>query len=132
MQPSVVFFDGLCIFCNRVVNFIIERDPESRFRFAPLQGKTGQAVLHCDHRAGAAMNTVILVEGDKVFTRSTAALRIARRLRRPWPLLAVFFLVPAPVRDAVYRIIAANRYRWFGRLEACRVPEPEERERFLD
>lgn len=132
MQPSVVLFDGLCVFCNRVVNFVIERDPENRFRFAPLQGQTGQAALQRYGLSRTGVDTVMLVEGDRLYTRSTAALHIARRLRRPWPLVAVFLLVPAGLRDAVYRVLANNRYRWFGRRETCRVPEPEERQRFLE
>lgn len=129
---GVVLFDGVCNLCNGAVNFIITRDPQARFRFAALQSPVGAALL-ADH--GLAVHgepdTLYLVEGGLLYARSTAALRIARRLRGAWPLLALLLVVPRPVRDAVYSWVARHRYRWFGRADTCRVPTPELKARFL-
>ena len=132
MDHSLVLFDGVCNFCDSSVHFIIARDPQARFRFASLQGEAGRAVLRKHHHFGTGLDTIILVEGDKIYTRSTAVLRIVRRLRGGWPLLALLLLVPVFARDLVYGLIARNRYRWFGKLDVCTVPGPELRERFLD
>lgn len=136
--PAVVLFDGVCNLCNRAVTFIIDRDPDAYFRFAPLQSEVGSTRLEPEHRGlkhgnlkhRDALESVVLLENDQRFTRSTAALRIARRLRGVWPLYA-FIVVPKPIRDRVYRWIAGNRYRWFGKTDACRLPTPELARRFL-
>jgi len=116
----VVLFDGLCNLCNGVVRFIIARDPAARFRFAPLQPA----------EAGAR-DSIVLVESGKTYTRSTAALRIARGLRFPWPLICALMVVPRPLRDVVYDWVARHRYGWFGKRTACMAPAPEVRGRFL-
>ena len=128
----IVLFDGVCNLCNASVNFIIDRDPHDRFRFAALQSERGVALLaEHGHTVSAEPDSIVLVEGGRIFERSTAALRIARHLRGAWKLLYGFMIVPRPLRDLVYRFIARHRYRWFGRTEACRVPTPELRARFL-
>jgi predicted DCC family thiol-disulfide oxidoreductase YuxK len=130
-ETSVLLFDGVCNFCNGAVNFIIDRDPEGRFQFASLQSPEGRALAAPHGIDGSAPSTMVLIEGGKAYTKSAAALRIARQLRAPWPLAFVAVIVPKPLRDAAYRYFAANRYRWFGRSESCRVPTPELRSRFL-
>ena len=131
-ENPVVLFDGLCNFCEGSVRFIIERDPKGAFRFASLQSEFGKK-LATDHGANPeALNTMMLVEGEKLYMRSTAALRIARRLRFPWFLAAVFLVVPPFIRNGVYNIVSKNRYKWFGKKDACMIPTPEIRERFLD
>ncbi|MEM1041016.1 MAG: thiol-disulfide oxidoreductase DCC family protein [Bacteroidota bacterium] len=126
----VVLFDGVCNLCNAAVNFIIDRDPEAVFRFAPLQSEVGQRLTaRCG--VGGGMETMVLVEGGRCAARSTAALRIARRLGGAWPVLSLLLAVPAPLRDAAYRLVARNRYRWFGQRDACRLPTPELQSRFL-
>ncbi len=132
MAHPVILFDGVCNLCNRAVVFVTRRDPNRIFRFAPLQSKTGQALLARHGIPDHTLDSLVLVEDTGYATRSTAALRIARRLRAPWPALAVFFVVPRPVRDAVYDWVASNRYKWFGRRETCMVPSRENRARFLD
>jgi predicted DCC family thiol-disulfide oxidoreductase YuxK len=132
MEEAIVLFDGVCNFCNASVNFVIDRDPEKRIRFAPLQSEVGQRLLKKFNLSPTALDTLILVEGEKCYTRSTAALRIAKRLKGLWPLLYLFILIPPFIRDAVYDFIARNRYKWFGKTEACRVPTPELKERFLE
>jgi predicted DCC family thiol-disulfide oxidoreductase YuxK len=127
-----VLFDGVCKFCDASVNFLIDHDRAGRLRFAALQSEAGQALLREGGLPTDRLNSLVLIEGKRVSTRSTAAFRIARYLDSPWPVLCVFLLLPAFLRDAAYDLVAANRYRWFGRLDACRVPTPESRRRFLD
>ncbi len=128
---ALVLFDGVCNLCNGAVNFIIDRDPEGYFRFAPLQSEIAQSYLE-DPSLGQELSTIVLVEGGNTYVRSSAALRIARHLTGPWRLLALALLVPRPLRDLVYDWIAANRYDWFGKRDQCRMPTPELKNRFLD
>lgn len=113
------------------MQFIIDRDPREQFRFASLQSEVGQELLR-KHGLSEDCNTIVLIENSKAYVRSTAALRIAQHLRWPWPLFYVAIAIPGFLRDAVYRLIAANRYRMFGKQETCRIPTPELRRRFLD
>jgi predicted DCC family thiol-disulfide oxidoreductase YuxK len=126
----VLLFDGVCTLCNGFVRFVIERDPAGRFQFAPLQSAAAARLLGATARP--LPDSLVLLEDGRLFTRSTAALRVARGLRFPWPLAYVFVAVPRPVRDWVYDAVARNRYRWFGRREICMVPTPELRSRFLN
>ena len=132
--PPVVLFDGVCNLCNRSVHFILDRDPTAQFRFASLQSAEGGALLTSLGHALPAGDpeSVLLVEDGKVYERSTAALRIARKLKGPWKLAYAFIVVPRPLRDFVYKWIARNRYRWFGKSEdACRLPTKALKARFL-
>jgi len=135
-EPALILFDGVCNLCNGAVLFVLDRDPRARFRFAPLQGDEAARRLAAHGpeaaRMRAALSSIVLLEDGALHTRSTAALRIARRLRWPWPLLYAAIAIPAPIRDLVYDWVARNRYRWFGREDACRVPTPTLRARFLD
>lgn len=128
----VIVFDGMCNLCSRSVAFIIRRDPERRFRFAPMQSEAGARLLQRHGLDPDDVRTLLLVEGGRPYLRSDAWLRVVRRLRGPWRLAAGLRLVPRPVRDWVYGVVARNRYRWFGRREQCLVPTPEERDRFLE
>lgn len=131
MTP-VVLFDGVCNLCDAAVLFIIDRDPDARFRFAALQsGAAARLLAGLPRPEGGDPESVFLLEDGKLYDRSTAALRIARRLRWPWKLAYALVAVPRPLRDAAYRFVARRRYRWFGRRDACRVPTPELRARFL-
>lgn len=131
-EHPIVLFDGVCSLCAGVVRFAIARDPEARFRFAPLQSPLARALLDRHGCDPGALDTVVLVDGDGAHVRSSAALRIAAGLRGPWRALGPLLLrVPRPLRDAVYRWIARHRYRWFGRRDECLVPAPEIRSRFL-
>ncbi|SET88030.1 thiol-disulfide oxidoreductase DCC family protein [Stigmatella erecta] len=129
---AVVLFDGVCNLCNSTVNFIIDRDPTAHFRFAALQSPQAAELLAPLGRVPQGEpQSIFLLEDGKLYERSTAALKIARRMGGAWKGLYAFIVVPAPVRDAVYRFIASHRYRWFGKSDACRMPTPELRERFL-
>ncbi|WP_037283480.1 thiol-disulfide oxidoreductase DCC family protein [Saccharibacillus sacchari] len=129
----VVLIDGVCHFCQGAVRFIVKRDPKGVFNFASLQSELGTRLSGGEgFEASGEPNTLVLVEKGRRYVRSTAALRIARKLRFPWPLLYALIIVPRPLRDAVYRYIARNRYRWFGKDDVCPLPPPGVRERFLD
>ena len=132
-RDRVVLFDGHCNFCNATVNFLIDRDPSGRLSFAALQSEAGRRLL-ADHGLPVpeVPDTMVFVDAGRVMVRSDAALAITKYLRFPWGLARVGFVVPRVVRDAVYRLVARNRYRWFGRSDACRVPTPALRARFLE
>jgi predicted DCC family thiol-disulfide oxidoreductase YuxK len=131
-ERPLVLFDGLCGLCNRWVHFVLRRDRMGVFRFAPLQSATGQAILSRHGLPTDDLTTIVLVRGARIDRYSTAALEILRRLGGLWSMLYVLVLVPPPMRDIVYRFVAARRFRWFGRLDACPVPAPEDQARFLD
>lgn len=127
----IVLFDGVCRFCDASVHFLIDRDRRARLRFAPLQSPVGQGLLRRFGYPPDYTSSLLLVDGGRCWSRSTAGLRIARHLGGAWPALLLLLAVPAPLRDAVYDLIARNRYRWFGQMEECRVPTPELRARFV-
>ena|SRR5438132_352884 len=132
MPKYIILFDGVCNLCNGSVQFVVKRDKKKQFLFGSLQGKTGQAYLHKFNLSANVFNSFMLVEDDQVYTRSTAALRVLKHLGGVWQLLYAFIIIPKFIRDAVYKLIAANRYKWFGKKDQCRVPTPEERAWFLD
>jgi predicted DCC family thiol-disulfide oxidoreductase YuxK len=129
---KIVFFDGVCNFCNYWVNFAIKRDKKNKLRFAPLQGETAKSVLPKHKINTTVLSTVVFVENGKVYTQSSAALRICKHLNGVWKIFYGLMIIPKFLRDAAYNFIAKNRYRWFGKKEACMIPTPEMRERFLD
>lgn len=127
----VILFDGVCNFCNSSVNFIIDNDKNDLFRFASLQSEYGQNILRKFNLPVDSFSTIILTDGNNYHTRSGAALRISKHLKFPHNLYYVFILVPSFIRNFFYDIIARNRYRLFGKKDACRIPTPEERNKFL-
>ena len=128
---AIILFDGVCNFCNGSVNFIIERDKKSYFKFAPLQSAAGQELLDKHGINKAETDSVILIENEKVFTYSTAALRVAKNLDGAWSWFYAFIIVPKPIRDFFYKTFAKHRYKLFGKQDACMMPTPEIRARFL-
>ncbi len=128
---AVVLFDGVCNFCNSSVNFVLDRDKHHHFKFGALQSDEGKELLSKIGDSEDYLDSIVLVEGNKVYRNSAAALRIARSLSGGWPLLYAFIVVPRPIRDVVYRFIARHRYEWFGKMESCRIPTPEMRSRFI-
>ena len=130
MNP-VVLFDGVCNLCNGAVRFVIERDPGACFKFAALQSPTGRELLARCGVPPDGLETMVLVEGERCYTQSDSALRIAAKLGGAWPLLGVLRLLPRRLRDRGYRVLADNRYNWFGKRESCMVPTQELRARFL-
>jgi predicted DCC family thiol-disulfide oxidoreductase YuxK len=121
----------VCNLCNAVVQFVIRNDPNGCFKLAPLDSEAGRALLAQRGVAPGANSSVVLVDNDGVHVRSDAALRIARRLRAPWPAAVMLWVVPRPIRDGVYDWIAANRYAWYGKRDECLIPTPELAARFL-
>ena len=128
----LILFDGVCNLCNGFVQFVIERDPPGRFQFAALQSEAARRVLGVHGAPGPLADSVVLIEEGKVYTGSTAALRIARGLRFPWPVVGVLLAIPRPWRDGIYAGVARRRYRWFGRREQCMVPTAATRSRFIE
>jgi predicted DCC family thiol-disulfide oxidoreductase YuxK len=128
---AIVLFDGVCNLCSASVNFAIDRDPRGRIKFAALQSSIGQQLLARHGLSTTDIDTMVFISGDRAWTRSSAALRMLGKLRMPWPLFCPLLVIPAPLRNLGYRLIAHYRYRWFGRQEQCRVPTPELRQRFL-
>ena len=131
MTDRVIFFDGVCKFCSFWVRFVIRRDPQAKFHFASLQSPAGRGAAQALGLPEDPPQSVILKEDGRYFTQSTASLTIMKELTGLWPLLYAFIVVPAPLRNLVYKVIAANRYRWFGKNDSCFVPTPELRSRFL-
>ena len=126
----ILFFDGVCGLCNKSVDFVLARDVEGHFQFAPLQGETARQLLSPSD-ASDLSSMVLLIEG-RTYRRSSAAVRILWQLSFGWQLLGtLLWLIPLPIRNLGYRLIACNRYRFFGRHETCRMPTPAERSRFL-
>lgn len=137
MSPStppdaLVLFDGVCNLCNGSVQWILAHDRAQRFRFAALQSNAARAALSAANAPSELPDSVVLVADGRVFLRSDAAIGIARRLGFPWSLAAVALVLPRFVRDGIYGWIARNRYRWFGKKDACMVPTKALRARFLD
>lgn len=130
-QNGIVLFDGTCAFCERAVIFIATRDRDAYFRFGASQSPEAAALLAPHGLTRDTARSIILLEDGRAHLRSTASLRIAARLGFPWSLLRVFLIVPAPIRDAVYRVVAAIRHRLAGRSNACEIPPAEIRARLI-
>jgi predicted DCC family thiol-disulfide oxidoreductase YuxK len=128
---KVIVFDGVCNFCNAFVDFVIRHDPWKKFKFGTLQSGQAQEILKRLELQTEDFETFLFLEQGQPFTKSTGALKIAKHLTGHWPLLAIFLIVPQPIRDGIYDFIAQRRYRWMGRRDACRAPTPEERDRFV-
>jgi len=128
---GVILFDGTCAFCERSVIFIARRDPAGYFRFGASQSPEAAALLAPYGLTRDTARSIILLEQGNAYLRSTASLRIAARLSFPWSLARVLLLVPAPIRDAGYRVVAAIRHRIAGASNACEIPPPEIRARLI-
>ncbi|KEF38557.1 hypothetical protein M670_02183 [Schinkia azotoformans MEV2011] len=129
---AIILFDGVCNFCDQTVNFLINHDTDENFLFASLQSNAGQNLLKKFNLPTEHFDSFIYVKGEKYFTKSTAALHIAKDLRKGWQLLYILILIPGPIRDRCYDWIAKNRYKWFGKKQECAIPTPEIRKRFLN
>lgn len=132
-METIVLFDGVCNLCNGTVQFIIRRDPQGRFRFASQQSEAGRELLqkHGLLETSGMAQSIVVLEGEQAYLESDAALRILYRLGGAWRLACALRVVPKPLRDGLYRLVARHRYRVFGRREQCMVPTPELRQRFL-
>ena len=130
MVNNIILFDGLCNFCDQSVQFIIKRDKHAQYKFTSIQGDAGQEIIK-KHNIPTGIDSLILIENDTYYYKSTAALRICKKLSGGWKLVSTLLIFPKPIRDSVYGIIAKNRYKWFGKKDQCILPPPEIRNRFL-
>ncbi len=128
----IILFDGICNYCNAMVNFIIGQDKKKVFRFAALQSEAGQKLLDQYGQQKNNFDSFILIDKGKVYKSSTAGLILYNKLPWYWKWTQVFWIFPKFIRDGVYNIIAKNRYKWFGKRDECMLPAPEVRERFLN
>src|SRR5687768_16318256 len=131
-RHSIILFDGICNVCNGAVQFIVKRDKKNHFRFASLQSPEGQKLLAQHELPVNDFNSFVLVENGIVYTRSLAALKIAKYLSGLWSLLYGFIIVPKFIRDSIYDLFAKNRYKWFGKKDSCMIPTPEIMAKFLN
>lgn len=131
-EPNILLFDGVCNLCNGFVKFIIKRDPKGKFRFASLQSEKGQELLQKFNLPTEDFHSFVFIQGDQYYLRSTAALNVLRVLGGFWKPFYAFIIIPRPIRDFFYRIVAKSRYKLFGKKDSCMIPTPELKERFLD
>lgn len=131
MTSKIILFDGVCNFCNFWVKFAAKRDSNKQIKFASLQSEQGLSLLKLFNISIKDLSTVIFIDDGKVYMQSGAAFRICRYLDGGWKLASYLTFIPRPVRDGIYNFIAKNRYKWFGKTEACMLPTPEMKDRFL-
>ena len=131
MQKGIVLFDGVCNLCNRWVNILLKYDKKEQLQFASLQGNTAKELLPRYGLDPEVLNSIVFLTDKGCFQESTAVLEICKSMGFPWNLLYIFKLLPSFIRDNIYRMVARNRYRWFGKKETCRIPTEAERRRFL-
>lgn len=131
-QHSIILFDGVCNLCNAAVLFVIKRDKKNQFLFASLQSPEGKKILTEYNFPEDEIHSFILVEKGKVYTRSTAALKVIKKLNGLWRFFYGFIIVPKFIRDGVYDIVAKKRYQWFGKKNECMIPTPRLRAKFLN
>lgn len=129
-MDKIVLFDGECHFCNRSVQFIIKRDPNAYYKFASIKSDIGQQ-FRKDYGIPFHIDSLILIENEQYYVKSSAALRICKNLKGAWKTGGIFLLIPTPIRNFAYDFIAKNRYKWFGKKEACELPSSEMKKRFL-
>ncbi|MDN3203050.1 thiol-disulfide oxidoreductase DCC family protein [Algoriphagus sediminis] len=130
-EKSIILFDGVCNLCNSSIDFIIQRDKNDKFLVGPLQEKLGGELTKKFDIPEDYLDSLVLIENDQIFFKSTAALKIARNLSGGWPAFYPLIYLPKVLRDPVYDWIARNRYKWFGKKNTCRLPTPEESAKFL-
>ncbi|MBN9350584.1 MAG: thiol-disulfide oxidoreductase DCC family protein [Chitinophagaceae bacterium] len=130
-DKTIILFDGVCNLCNGFVNFVIRHDKRNQFMFAPLQSEIGDDLLK-KFDVTEKLSTIVLIEKNKLFNRSTAVLKIMKKLSAGWKWFYALIIIPKFIRDAFYKLIAKNRYHWFGRKEECMVPTSEIKSKFLN
>ena len=130
-EKKIILFDGVCNLCNNSVTFVIQRDKKDLFRFAALQEPAGQLLIEKHQIDISKTDSIILIDGDKAYVKSTAALKVARHLGGAYPLLYGFMIVPNFIRNWVYDYVAKNRYKWYGKKDSCMIPTPELKSKFL-
>jgi predicted DCC family thiol-disulfide oxidoreductase YuxK len=132
LPEHLILFDGVCNLCNAAVQFVIRHDPKEKFYFASMQSETGTKILQSMSLTATALNSFVYIANGVPYTQSTAALKAAKQLDGWASWLAIFRVVPAFIRDGVYRLVSKKRFSWFGRSETCMLPTPALKKRFLD
>lgn len=127
----IILFDGVCNLCSGFVVFTIRRDPQAKFKFAPLQSEAGKDIQKEFNMNAKEITSIVLIDGNRHYVKSDAALRVLKELSGMWHLLYFLIIIPRPVRNFFYDVVAKNRYRWFGRKSQCMVPSPDLKSRFL-
>jgi len=130
-NQSVILFDGICNLCSQWVQYVIKRDSKALFKFAPLQSNLGDSIIENYQINTKGRASIVLIENNKAHIESTAILRIISKLEGPIKILSLFSIIPKPIRDKAYRLIAKNRYRLFGKKESCLIPTKEIQSRFI-
>ena len=130
-KKAIILFDGVCNLCNASVQFILKYDDKNQFLFAPLQSDAGRKLLLQFNVENINLMSIVLIEDDKVYEKSTAVLRIGKKLRTPWNFLYLFIIIPKAMRDYIYYLIAKNRYKWFGKKDTCLPVSSEYKNRFI-
>ena len=130
-KKPIILFDGLCNLCNGAILFVIKHDPHEKFVFASLQSDIGQQILTKYNLPLQQLSSFVLLQEDKIYLRSSAALKVAQQLNGVWKCFYIFNIVPEFIRDSVYNCIAKNRYKWFGKKASCLIPSPHLQQRFL-
>lgn len=128
---DIVLFDGVCNLCNQAVDFIIQHDSKNNFKLASLQDNPGKELLKGKSIDDDYLDSLVLLRNNEVYYKSRAALEIAKKLKGLWPLFYGFIIVPKFLRDPIYDWIAKNRYKWFGKRDTCRLPNEDEKAKFL-
>ena len=131
-NQKIILFDGVCNLCNTSVNFVIEHDKKNIFKFAALQSDMGKKLAIENNIYIADTDSIILIDGDSSYIKSTAALYISKELSGAYPLLYAFMIIPKYLRDLIYNYIAKNRYKWYGKKESCMIPSPTLKDKFLN
>lgn len=131
MNHPVILFDGVCNLCNGFVQFIIDKDKSGKFKFASLQSDYSKSKLEATNINNGELSTIVFISEDRIYIKSTAALKIAKELGGLWLLLYPLILIPKFIRDGIYNFVAGNRYKWFGKQESCMLPTPDLKSRFL-
>jgi len=131
LNHDIILFDGVCNLCNSSVQYVIKRDKKDRFRFTVLQEEPGLSLIEEFNIDSSKTDSIILLTKGKVYTKSSAALRIAKQIGGVTSLLYIFILVPPFIRNWMYDYIAKNRYKWYGKKDVCMIPSPELRSKFL-
>ncbi len=131
MEKDIILFDGVCNLCNNAINFVIDHDPDDNFRFAALRSKTGLELLNKYGIDPDKTDSIVLISNGHAFAKAEAALRISKKLSGAWKLAYGLNIIPGFIKNPVYDFIARNRYKWFGKMESCRLPSPELKQKFL-
>lgn len=128
---KIVLFDGVCNLCNGAINYVIKRDKKNVFKFAALQSEIGKELTSKFNIDTSKVDSIILIDGDKHYDKSSAALYISKNISGAHPLLFGFMIIPKFIRDAAYDYVARNRYKWFGKKDNCMIPTKELKSKFL-